>query len=59
VIKFDDFAKQALLGRAYMFMDAQDLDLIEIKRHTVEPKGGPDNNEPAKSIAPASLSNSL
>jgi hypothetical protein len=31
--KFDAFGKQALLGRAYMFMDAQDPEIIEIKRH--------------------------
>lgn len=31
--KFDDFGKQALLGRAYMFMDAQELEVIEIHRH--------------------------
>lgn len=31
--KFDAFGKQALLGRAYMFMDAQSPSLIEIKRH--------------------------
>lgn len=31
--KFDAFGKQALLGRAYMFMDAQEQSLIEIKRH--------------------------
>jgi len=31
--KFDDFGKQALLGRAYMFMDAQMPEIVEIKRH--------------------------
>lgn len=31
--KFDDFGKQALLGRAYMFMDAQEPEVVEIKRH--------------------------
>lgn len=30
---FDDFGKQALLGRAYMFMDAQMPEIVEIKRH--------------------------
>ena len=31
--KFDSFGKHALLGRAYMFMDAQAQSLIQIKRH--------------------------
>jgi hypothetical protein len=31
--KFDAFGKQALLGRAYMFMDAQTPEIVEIKRH--------------------------
>lgn len=31
--KFDDFGKQALLGRAYMFMDAQAPEVTQIKRH--------------------------
>ena len=31
--RFDDFGKQALLGRAYMFMDAQAPKLVEIRRH--------------------------
>ncbi|SCB19117.1 hypothetical protein [Rhizobium lusitanum] len=30
--KFDDFGKQALLGRAYMFMDAAAPEIIEIHR---------------------------
>lgn len=30
--KFDDLGKQALLGRAYMFMDAQAPEIIEIRR---------------------------
>lgn len=30
--KFDDFGKQALLGRAYMFMDAQNPEVIQIRR---------------------------
>lgn len=30
---FDDFGKQALLGRAYMFMDAQHPDIKTIRRH--------------------------
>ncbi len=29
---FDDFGKQALLGRAYMFMDAQLPDIVRIER---------------------------
>jgi hypothetical protein len=32
--KFDDFGKQALLGRAFMFMDAQAPEIVEIKRRT-------------------------
>ncbi|WP_311268276.1 hypothetical protein [Sphingobium sp. WCS2017Hpa-17] len=32
--KFNDFGKQALLGRAYMFMDAQSPKIVEIKRHS-------------------------
>jgi hypothetical protein len=36
---FDDFGKQGLLGRAYMFMDAQAPDIIAIRRHTAEPDG--------------------
>jgi hypothetical protein len=31
--KFDAFGKQALLGRAYMFMDAQVPEIVEIRRH--------------------------
>lgn len=31
--KFDAFGKQALLGRAYMFVDAQKPEIAEIKRH--------------------------
>jgi len=31
--KFDDFGKQALLGRSYFFMDAQAPDVILIHRH--------------------------
>jgi hypothetical protein len=31
--KFDDFGKQALLGRAYMFMDAQSPEIIRLMRH--------------------------
>jgi len=31
--KFDEFGKQALLGRAYMFMDAQRPEVAEISRH--------------------------
>lgn len=31
--KFDDFGKQALLGRAYMFMDAEAPEIVQIKRH--------------------------
>ena len=31
--KFDDFGKQALLGRAYMFMDAQAPEIILLHRH--------------------------
>lgn len=31
--KFDDFGKQALLGRAYMFMDAEQPEIVEIRRH--------------------------
>lgn len=31
--KFDDFGKQALLGRAYMFMDALAPEIVQIKRH--------------------------
>ena len=31
--KFDDFGKQALLGRAYMFMDAQSPEIIRLVRH--------------------------
>lgn len=31
--KFDDFGKQALLGRAYMFMDAQNPEIIRLVRH--------------------------
>ena len=30
---FDDFGKQALLGRAYMFMDAESPEIIRIVRH--------------------------
>ncbi|WP_160119590.1 hypothetical protein [Rhodovarius lipocyclicus] len=30
---FDDFGKQALLGRAYMFMDAQAPEIVQIRRH--------------------------
>jgi hypothetical protein len=30
--KFDDFGKQALFGRCYMFMDAQEPDVIRIVR---------------------------
>lgn len=30
---FDDFGKQALLGRAYMFMDAQAPEVVRIERH--------------------------
>lgn len=30
--KFDDFGKQALLGRAYMFMDAQAPEVVTIRR---------------------------
>jgi hypothetical protein len=32
--KFDDFGKQALLGRAYMFMDAVAPEIVDIKRAT-------------------------
>ena len=32
--KFDDVGKQALLGRAYMFMDAQAPEVVQIKRHS-------------------------
>jgi len=32
--EFDDFGKQALLGRAYMFMDAQAPEIVKIKRHS-------------------------
>ncbi len=32
--KFDDFGKQALLGRAYMFMDAQAPEVVQIHRHS-------------------------
>jgi hypothetical protein len=32
--KFDDFGKQALLGRAYMFMDAQAPEIVETYRHS-------------------------
>lgn len=32
--KFDAFGKQALLGRAYMFMDAQNPEIVEIRRHS-------------------------
>ncbi len=31
--KFDDVGKKALLGRAYMFMDAQDPEVVQISRH--------------------------
>ena len=31
--KFDDAGKRALLGRAYMFMDAQSPEIVAIKRH--------------------------
>jgi hypothetical protein len=31
--KFDALGKQALLGRAYMFLDAQKPELVTIKRH--------------------------
>lgn len=31
--KFDAFGKQALLGRAYMFLDAQTPDIVQIQRH--------------------------
>lgn len=31
--RFDDVGKKALLGRAYMFMDAQDPEITEIRRH--------------------------
>lgn len=31
--KFDDFGKQALLGRAYMFLDAQAPEVVAIHRH--------------------------
>jgi hypothetical protein len=31
--KFDDFGKKALLGRAYMFMDAQSPEIIRLIRH--------------------------
>ena len=31
--KFDDFGKQALLGRAYMFMDAQSPEIVQLVRH--------------------------
>ncbi|QNA83567.1 hypothetical protein G4G27_05780 [Sphingomonas sp. So64.6b] len=31
--KFDDLGKQALLGRAYMFMDAQRPEIIKVVRH--------------------------
>jgi hypothetical protein len=31
--KFDDVGKQALLGRAYMFMDAQSPEIIRLVRH--------------------------
>jgi len=30
--KFDDIGKQALLGRAYMFMDAQNPEIVKIER---------------------------
>jgi hypothetical protein len=30
---FDDLGKQGLLGRAYMFMDAQAPEINEIRRH--------------------------
>jgi len=33
--KFDDFGKQALLGRAYMFMDAQSPEIARLVRHGV------------------------
>jgi hypothetical protein len=36
---FDDLGSQGLLGRAYMFMDAQAPDIIAIRRHTAEPEG--------------------
>jgi hypothetical protein len=32
--KFDDFGKQALLGRAYMFMDAQSTEIVRLVRHS-------------------------
>ena len=31
--KFDAFGKRALLGRAYMFMDAQAPVVVELRRH--------------------------
>ncbi len=31
--KFDDFGKQALFGRCYMFMDAQEPNVVRIERH--------------------------
>ncbi len=31
--KFDAFGKQALLGRAYMFMDAQSPEIVSLRRH--------------------------
>jgi hypothetical protein len=36
--KFDDLGKQGLLGRAYMFLDAQAPDMIAVRRHTAEPE---------------------
>ncbi|TKB67070.1 MAG: hypothetical protein E8D47_04550 [Nitrospira sp.] len=33
--KFDDFGKKALLGRCYMFMDAQDPKVVRIERAAV------------------------
>ena len=32
--RFDDFGKQALLGRAYMFMDAQSPEIVRLVRHS-------------------------
>jgi len=33
--KFDDFGKQALFGRCYMFMDAQEPEVIRVERAAV------------------------
>jgi len=33
--KFDDFAKKALFGRCYMFMDAQNPKVVKIERAAV------------------------